>query len=267
MPEAEVIAWGWADRLSELSASASRAVHICSPFVTRSGTAQVLDVTADGIDLKLLASFNAACFRSGYSETGAFRDIIQRGGEVRNCQRLHAKVYLFDDDAAVVTSANLTGGGLRANRECGVLVQERQLVGEVAAYFSDLWRDEDTGAIRSDTLDAIDDILRRVPPPSEAEQQAVREAEESLSELVLEQAEARLNESLTGWRGAVFKVLTRIDARSFELSDVYDYVPELARQYPDNENVKAKIRQQLQELRDLGLIKFLGGGYYRKLWS
>ena len=34
---------------------------------------------------------------------------------------------------------------------------------------------------------------------------------------------------------------------------------------PQNHNVEAKIRQQLQILRDLGFIEFLGKGQYRKI--
>ncbi|MFA6309249.1 MAG: hypothetical protein WC677_05850 [Clostridia bacterium] len=32
-------------------------------------------------------------------------------------------------------------------------------------------------------------------------------------------------------------------------------------------NIEAKIRQQLQLLRDLGLVKFEGNGVYKKLWK
>ncbi|MBL8918117.1 MAG: DEAD/DEAH box helicase family protein [Myxococcaceae bacterium] len=42
--------------------------------------------------------------------------------DVRYHKRLHAKVYIFDRRAAYVTSANLTGGGLRGNIEGGYLV-------------------------------------------------------------------------------------------------------------------------------------------------
>ncbi|MBZ5564268.1 MAG: hypothetical protein LAP13_17830 [Acidobacteriia bacterium] len=35
------------------------------------------------------------------------------------------------------------------------------------------------------------------------------------------------------------------------------------RLHPDNLHVRDKIRQQLQRLRDLGLVEFLGGGKYR----
>jgi hypothetical protein len=41
---------------------------------------------------------------------------------------------------------------------------------------------------------------------------------------------------------------------------------QLQKKHPRNKNIEAKIRQQLQELGDLGLIDFMGSGYYRKLW-
>jgi hypothetical protein len=39
----------------------------------------------------------------------------------------------------------------------------------------------------------------------------------------------------------------------------------LKKKFPYNENIKAKIRQQLQYLRDDGLIEFIGDGKYRKI--
>jgi hypothetical protein len=38
---------------------------------------------------------------------------------------------------------------------------------------------------------------------------------------------------------------------------------DLMRLHPANRNVQAKIRQQLQVLRDLGHLDFLGNGSYR----
>jgi hypothetical protein len=37
----------------------------------------------------------------------------------------------------------------------------------------------------------------------------------------------------------------------------------LAKRHPQNRHVQPKIRQQLQELRDMGLVEFPGGGDYR----
>ena len=49
----------------------------------------------------------------------------------------------------------------------------------------------------------------------------------------------------------------------FTLADVYAHAASLAKLHPNNRHVRDKIRQQLQVLRDLGLLQFLGGGSYR----
>ncbi|MGD2080871.1 MAG: hypothetical protein PVJ36_07070 [Nitrospirota bacterium] len=51
------------------------------------------------------------------------------------------------------------------------------------------------------------------------------------------------------------------------MKDVYEHEERLSKLHPENKFVKAKIRQQLQQLRDLGLIEFLERGVYRKLWE
>lgn len=68
-----------------------------------------------------------------------------------------------------------------------------------------------------------------------------------------------------GWLVDVMAVVDRIDAATFTLNDVYAYEEHLSRLYPENMNVRAKIRQQLQVLRDSGYLEFLGGGLYRKV--
>jgi hypothetical protein len=55
--------------------------------------------------------------------------------------------------------------------------------------------------------------------------------------------------------------------RDFTLDDVRRYESRLASEYPQNRNIDAKIRQTLQILRDQGVLKFLGGGRYRRLQS
>ncbi len=67
--------------------------------------------------------------------------------------RLHAKVYAADGTIAVVTSGNLTEGGLHVNHECGLLVDNQDMVrtieAEIAAYASL------GGVVDSHTLDRV----------------------------------------------------------------------------------------------------------------
>lgn len=76
-------------------------------------------------------------------------------------------------------------------------------------------------------------------------------------------------ESLTsrtrGWTLDVLSLIRRLDKPVFSLSELYDFERELQAVHPFNRNVRPKIRQQLQVLRDLGLIKFLTAGRYAAL--
>jgi type II restriction enzyme len=66
-----------------------------------------------------------------------------------------------------------------------------------------------------------------------------------------------------GWTLDVLNVVRGLGRREFSLAEVYAHESELARLHPGNRFVRPKIRQQLQILRDLGFVQFLGAGQYR----
>ena len=66
-----------------------------------------------------------------------------------------------------------------------------------------------------------------------------------------------------GWLIEVMKCVERVGRRDFLLDDVYAFEADLAGIYPGNNNVRPKIRQQLQVLRDQGFLEFTGRGRYR----
>ena len=57
-----------------------------------------------------------------------------------------------------------------------------------------------------------------------------------------------------GWRLDVLRVIQSLGKAEFTTTDAYIFERELERLHPDNRNIKAKIRQQLQELRDRNLL-------------
>jgi type II restriction enzyme len=61
----------------------------------------------------------------------------------------------------------------------------------------------------------------------------------------------------------VLQVVQSLGKREFTLADVYAHTHDLAKLHPKNAHIPDKIRQQLQVLRDLGLMEFLGSGSYR----
>ena len=73
---------------------------------------------------------------------------------------------------------------------------------------------------------------------------------------------AEVPPSVRGWTLDVLRAVRRLGKSQFSLGDVYDFESELQIAHPLNRNVRPKIRQQLQVLRDLGLIEFATRGTY-----
>jgi type II restriction enzyme len=73
---------------------------------------------------------------------------------------------------------------------------------------------------------------------------------------------ARLTAGLRGWTLDVLRFIHKIGRRQFTLDDVYAFEGELAEHYPANRHIRPKIRQQLQVLREIGLVEFLGRGRF-----
>jgi len=68
-----------------------------------------------------------------------------------------------------------------------------------------------------------------------------------------------------GWTTLTLSAIRTLSKRRFTLKDLYDRELQFGMHYPDNKNIRAKIRQQLQVLRDFGLVRFDGRGEYTAL--
>lgn len=66
-----------------------------------------------------------------------------------------------------------------------------------------------------------------------------------------------------GWTLDVLNTIGTLGKREFELPEIYALEGSLKKLHPENHHIQPKIRQQLQVLRDHGLLEFLGGGSYR----
>jgi type II restriction enzyme len=68
-----------------------------------------------------------------------------------------------------------------------------------------------------------------------------------------------------GWATLTLRIIRSLQTSKFSLDDLYLREPLFSRVYPANRNVRAKIRQQLQVLRDMGYLEFCSRGTYRLL--
>jgi type II restriction enzyme len=104
-------------------------------------------------------------------------------------------------------------------------------------------------------------LLGRIP--ADAKIPIVREGRAiSSSEVRKQYARLRPLEN-RGWTLDVLSAVRGLGMSDFALSDVYALESSLGQLHPHNRHIRDKIRQQLQVLRDLGLLVFLERGHYR----
>jgi type II restriction enzyme len=73
---------------------------------------------------------------------------------------------------------------------------------------------------------------------------------------------AEVPPTLRGWTLDILNLIRKLGKTHFSLEELYRFEPELKAIHPHNQNVRPKIRQQLQVLRDFGFVKFMGSGTY-----
>jgi type II restriction enzyme len=110
--------------------------------------------------------------------------------------------------------------------------------------------------IRLDLMgpDALLEIIKAGVP---ADRASVRQGFRNLARLREVPVDRR------GWTTLTLAVIRGLGPPQFSLRDLYAKECVFGASYPRNRNIRAKIRQQLQVLRDLGYLEFSGSGEYR----
>ncbi len=65
------------------------------------------------------------------------------------------------------------------------------------------------------------------------------------------------------WLLDIIKCIDKLNKNNFNLSDIYQFEKYLKLKHPENNNIQAKIRQQLQLLRDKEYLQFESRGKYK----
>jgi len=253
--------------LKESLAKCKKSLTIASPYV-----GDILFQEVSKLDRKisvtLLTRTALPDFASGASDFDAIVKLADHCGAILSLRSLHAKVYIVDAHTALVTSANATYSGMFRNQECGVQTQSatevstlEQLVktGFGSSPQPKSWKADELEALRP----AVN-VLRMANLREVATRQVDLHTSDSPILLTSKQLN-RLAAEMPGWLNLTFSGLLAIPTNVFTLSDVYEVcAPMVKLKYPENRNSRPKLRQQLQRLRDLGMLSFLGKGRYTK---
>lgn len=127
--------------IRELFEKTTGSIKIVSPFITKSMGNILVDCKKQTPDLKaeIITRFYREDFVQGVSEIGALKKLNDCGVKIYALQDLHAKLYLFDDDSALIGSANFTSGGFKSNHELSLhITDEPDANDSLVDYFDEL---------------------------------------------------------------------------------------------------------------------------------
>jgi len=126
----------WYDKFL-LELPRTKKLRIISPFIGE----QVIRNIHGRFDFKsfeLITRFKLQDFAFGLSSLPALKFGIEMGAKIFGVKALHSKVYIFDNRVAIISSSNLTRGGLITNYECGLYTTDNKIISELHLYFDQL---------------------------------------------------------------------------------------------------------------------------------
>jgi len=128
----------WYDKfLDELTRTTK--LRVVSPFV-KEQVIRKMQEQFNFSNFELITRFNLRDFASNVSSLDGLKFSVESGATVFGIKELHSKIYLFDNRSAIITSANLTSGGLVNNYECGIYLTDTATIQNLHNYFTELKR-------------------------------------------------------------------------------------------------------------------------------
>ncbi|MBI3048918.1 MAG: hypothetical protein HYY76_11490 [Acidobacteria bacterium] len=130
MTTADRLRYDWKDDLRSLLSDAHGSLVVSSPYVTMRGAEFVLSCVHPTrlavLDVALLIDLSPTNVAQASTDPAAVVSLVAAFPKMKvfHLPHLHAKVYVKDQDRAIVTSGNLTSGGLDFNYEYGLSVRD-----------------------------------------------------------------------------------------------------------------------------------------------
>jgi len=189
-------------------------------------------------------------------KSNSFELLCYRGGEASEVSTYHPKVYLINGDVkqntAIVGSSNLTRGGLISNTEANILISsddDSEIFSDLSDVFLSLRLDDRRVIPNYKFIDKYEELFKLNRRGKNIRHQ--KQFQELLDiEKELPRSNLKANE-LSGWMKLVYEHLPE---GLFENAEIYEFEKAFKEIYPENRNIKAKIRQQLQYLEKFELL-------------
>jgi HKD family nuclease len=165
-PTAKVIHSNWKNEVETLVKASKSQVLIINPFL-QPETVKTFFSRYRG-KIRVLTRFNLNDFYNGVSSLRALQKLLKYKAEIRGVKRLHAKVFTFDSECALVSSANLTDAAMTRNVEFGLITSSVETVKAIEDEFARIW-DKAGPSLTRDQIDKwtkeVENARRLNPAP------------------------------------------------------------------------------------------------------
>ncbi len=183
----------------------------------------------------------------------------------------HPKIYLIrkrDQFVISIGSSNLTSGGLKDNAEVNAIIEasaKEKIVSDIYAVYNRFKFQRNAFEPNLAYIERYEEVYEIVRKKS-SEALKERRTENRIKDLkererILPKPKPGGTE-LLGWQKLVYE---KLPGGTFQTGAMYIYEKEFQQFYPENRHIRDKVRQILQQLRDLGLLKHISTNKWIKV--
>lgn len=255
----------WASTFDQFVGSIQESAIIAVPFITRHPVERLVQQlhSCQSVRLDLLTNLDERSLSDGLVDSAALSWLCQQVPKttVRHLRYLHAKAYIADNHTAIVTSANLTNGGLYRNYELGVKITDPQ---EVADISSDLQEYGEFGVlVPADALSELDGMAQEAQGHKENLSGAAKTGGNSEYNEALDRISERLAELRTDTEEFAIDPTASITAK---FADAVKYVLKRNGPLPTAE-IHPLIQELMPEWCDDNVERIIKGASFGRKWK
>lgn len=250
----QLLSGAWRSYLRDIASAATRSILIVAPYIKNDEAAWLCDHVRPGIEAITLTNLDREAVSTSALDLTALQRLVQMSPSSRlfGLSNLHAKVFVADEKAAIVTSGNLTRSGLDSNIEYGVLLRQPRIV---RAVREDMLSFTPLG----NQVDA-DTLAKLLPLESE-----LRLARENISCSPTPDAQRRFDTVMREARIALVSAQLGNRTAHAAFGDAIQFV--LAKGPQSTKIIEQEVRQLMPALCDDNEYFMIKGERYGKTWK
>lgn len=129
----QLLSHSWRNALAGLASEARQSVLVASPFIKYDEAQWLCRQLQPEVEITTLTNINADAVGGSALDMSALSCLAEASpsAKVFALPFLHAKVFVADEESAIITSGNLTRSAFERNLEYGVLFREHALVRDI----------------------------------------------------------------------------------------------------------------------------------------